>query len=75
MITDQRALDLQNNSVSVLDLKKYLDKLPDDARIMVKQEGYYAESEFCDIYFPDQPEYILPNNVPIYVLATSSQHY
>jgi hypothetical protein len=68
-------IGLQDYSVAVSELRRYLDSLPPDARIVVTQEGYYAEGKFCDVCFPDKPEFKLPDETPIYVLANSSQHY
>ena len=70
---DRVVLDVQAYSVSVSELRRYLEELPPDARIVVTQEGYYAEEKFCYIDFPEQPMFTLPDGIPVYVLANSDQ--
>lgn len=42
-----------NGSIAVKDLIAQLQELPDNARIVITQEGYYADGKLAEIHEPD----------------------
>lgn len=61
--------ELKQNSISVADMIKALKKLPKDALLVVKQEGYYAEGKYADIFLPQK------ETDTVYSIGHSCQNY
>lgn len=46
-------ITFRDNSIAVKDLIAQLQELPDNARIVITQEGYYADGQLAEIHEPD----------------------
>ena len=63
----------KKNSISVEDMIASLQLLPPNSRLIVTQEGYYADGEFADIFDPSLEKTI--GDVGYYSIGHSSQNY
>lgn len=64
---------IKNNSISVEEMIASLEKLPAGSRLVVTQEGYYAEGKVAYIFSPSQYEFI--DGVQYYSIGESIQNY
>ena len=49
----QIKIDYASNSISVEDMISALQQLPAGSRLVITQEGYYAQGKFGDIFYPE----------------------
>lgn len=62
-----------SNSISVQEMIKALQELPSNTRLIIRQEGYYAEGNYADIYLPGHYKDI--GEYSYYSIGISSQKY
>ena len=65
----KKELNLLGSSIPVEEMIEALMKLPKGSKILITQEGYYAQGDFADIQLP---EHYKEN---YYSIGNSSQHY
>jgi hypothetical protein len=63
----------RSNSISVEDMITALTALPAGARLVITQEGYYADGNLAHIFTPETEGNI--DNTDYYRIGHSSQHY
>lgn len=64
---------MQSNSVSVEEMIVELQKLPAGSRLIMTQEGYYADGDLGYIFFPSQ--FDVADGVHYYSIGQSIQNY
>lgn len=77
-------IKINENSVAVEDLIESLQGLPNGSRIVIEQDGYYAEGKFAQIYMPQKvkPEDVTEKakdvnceSIELYSIGRSYQNY
>lgn len=66
-------INYENNSISVEDMIKYLSELPKNSRLVITQEGYYAQGNLAQIYSPE--EQFKTEDITYFSIGHSSQNY
>lgn len=69
----QKEKAFEQNSISVKEMIKHLQSLPEGSRLIMTQEGYYADGKFANIFVPEPKEQV--NGVQYYTIGHSSQNY
>lgn len=66
-------MEYADSSISVEDMIAALQQLPANSRLIVTQEGYYAEGKLAGIFYPEKEQLI--DDVQYYSIGHSSQNY
>lgn len=69
----QIKIDYASNSISVEDMISALQQLPAGSRLVITQEGYYAQGKFGDIFYPESEGMV--GDQLYYSIGHSSQNY
>lgn len=62
-----------HNSISVQEMIEALQSLPKDARLYMKQDGYYSEGKFGEIFMPEQDTAVKIDGIEYFAIGYSSQ--
>ena len=70
---EQERIAYFSNSISVQEMVQALQKLPENARLYVGQEGHYANGKFADIFLPELQKTV--DDTLYYQIGYSDQNY